>query len=82
CIGTVKLPNPQDLEVQEKCDRMLFDSWSTHPNFDDTKQSLHPAGLIALMDELVAEKANAFPIKTLAPINITLGKYLAQDSKR
>lgn len=79
CLGTTKLPLPDDPNLQEKCEQLLFDSWSTHPNFDDKKQTLHPEGMLSLMDKLICEKTNSYPIECLATTGMTLGDYLNYD---
>lgn len=80
CYGTVRLPDPTDPDVQAKCEAMLFDSWSTHPNFDQVKQTLHPGGILALLDELAADNPDVFPTASLAPIGATLGAFFAANS--
>lgn len=82
CTGTVRIPDPTDPDVQAKCEAMLFDSWSTHPNFDEAKQTLHPGGMLALMDEIVTANPEVFPTATLAPVGCTLGKFFAANSSR
>jgi PRTRC genetic system protein B len=81
CIGSARVPDRIDVASINGWESGFFDSAFTHPNAGG-KRVNHPRGEFAFWKEMLAGKyGEQFPLKSLVPMNRTLGDLIARGPR-
>lgn len=83
CQGSGRRPERTGFDMIPHWESMLFfGSAFTHPNTGHEKLTTHPKGVAGLWREIAAGKHKRFPVKRLAPANMTLADLVAKLKQR